>query len=141
MRVFNTSLTVYSMGEFYSELLTEDLQDLVAESGVIEGSANVLTAHSTSAVLLMEHEAGILLDIEEVLESFCPQGNAFHHHTRKVDTNGRAHVFSALFNGSVTIPIRNGSMSLGEFQDVVFWDFQAIPKARTVMISVMGEEA
>lgn len=141
MRVFNRSLTVYSMGEFYSELLTEDLKELVAESGITEGVANILTAHSTSAVLLMEHEAGILVDIEETLESFRLRGTAFHHHTRKVDTNGRAHVLSALFNGSVSIPIQNGTMSLGEFQDVVFWDFQAIPKARTVMISVMGEEA
>jgi secondary thiamine-phosphate synthase enzyme len=141
MKVFNRSLIVHSMGEFFSELLTEDIKDLVTKSGIVEGAVSILTRHSTSAVLLMEHEAGILLDVEEALEAFLPQRNKFHHHTRKVDTNGRAHVLSALFNGSVTIPIQNGSISLGEFQDVVFWDFQAIPKARTVMVSVIGEEA
>lgn len=139
MSVFNRSLTVYSMGAHYSELLTEDLNRLVTESGIVEGAATVLTAHSTSAVLLMEHEAGILLDIEEALDSFRPHATAFHHHTRNVDSNGRAHVFSALFNGSVTIPVQNGSMRLGEYQDVVFWDFQPIAKARTVMVCVVGD--
>ena len=139
--VVTKCLTVYSMGKFYSELLTDDIRKLVTESMIYEGIVTVSIQHTTSALLLMEHEAGILVDLEVALNEVVAKSNGFYHHKRLVDTNGEAHVFSALFNRTITVALHDGSMMLGEFQDIVFWDFQEIPKARTVSISLIGTAA
>lgn len=135
------SLTVYSTGYFYTENVTDQVNELVGATGVHEGIVNVLLRHTTGAMVLMEHEAGVLADIRDALERFLPPDLEMYHHDRGVDRNGHAHVLSSLFNGSLSIPVESGAIVLGEYQDIVFIDFQPERNAREITVTIMGEPA
>lgn len=135
------SITVYSTGFFYTENITEPIRGIVAETAVTFGMVNILLRHTTGSVMLMEHEAGVLVDIKDALERFLPADLEMFHHARGVDRNGRAHVLSSLFNSSLSVPIEEGAPILGEYQDIVFVDFQPERNAREIMVTVMGEGA
>lgn len=132
-------VTVYSTGYFYTENITEPIKHIIEASGIDLGMVNVLLRHTTGAVLLMEHEAGALVDIKDTLERFLPPDQRMFHHSRGVDENGHAHVLSSLFNGSITVPIESGAPVLGEFQDIVFIDFQPEQTTREIDVTVVGE--
>ena len=132
-------LPIHSTGFLYSENITERVDRVVYESGVEAGLVNVVLQHTTGAVLLMEHETGVLVDVEHALERFLPGDTEMFHHRRGVDLNGRAHVLSSLFSSTVTLPVEDRKTVRGEFQDVVFVDFQPDKTMREIMVTIMGD--
>ena len=137
---YRRTLDLFSEGEFYSRALTDEVQEIVLESGVDSGICVVTTQHTTSGILLLEHEVGILLDLKELAAYLSPPKQKFFHHDRGVDQNGRAHVLNALFNSTLTVAIEGKRLLLGEFQDLMFIDFQGIPKPRNVDVFIYGEK-
>ena len=88
--------------------------------------------------MLVEHEAGILVDIEDALEWILSEKKEMKHHLRGFDLNGRAHVLAGIMGNSVTIPVIEGSLALGTFQEILFWDFQPEQKTRIVLVQNDG---
>ncbi|MFW6228648.1 MAG: secondary thiamine-phosphate synthase enzyme YjbQ [Alkalispirochaeta sp.] len=131
-------ITVLSDGLYYTEILTDQVQHKIEKAGIQAGFVNLLVQHTTSAVLLVEHEAGIIMDIKEALKKLLPESGKFYHHQRGVDHNGAGHVLSALFNGTLTIPIIDGEMVLGTYQEIMFMDFQPERTERTVAVTIIG---
>lgn len=132
-------LTIYSNGLYYSEILTDRIQQLVTDRRVSAGFVNVILQHTTSALMLVEHEAGILMDLKRVLEKMAPDEHPYHHHLRGVDENGAGHVLSALFNKTLTVPVDRGELLLGTYQEIMFMDFQPERTERIVAITIIGE--
>jgi secondary thiamine-phosphate synthase enzyme len=132
-------LTIYSNGLYYSEILTDRIQQFVTDHDVSTGLVNIVLQHTTSALLLVEHEAGILMDLKRVLEQMAPDKETYHHHLRGVDENGAGHILSALFNKTVTVPIDSGELLLGTYQEIMFMDFQPERTERIVAMTIMGE--
>ncbi len=132
-------LTIYSDGQYYSEVLTDRVQDAVVTGRIETGYVHLLLQHTTSALMLVEHEAGFIIDLKAVLERVVPSDGEFHHHLRGIDKNGAGHVLSALFNKTLSIPIADGKMLLGTYQEVLFMDFQPENAERTVVMSLFGE--
>ncbi len=132
-------VTIYSGGLHYTEILTDRIQSLVSTSGVATGLVNAVLQHTTGALLLVEHEAGIFLDLRTALENLAPGAGPYKHHDRGVDTNGASHVLSAMLNKTVTIPIVDGAALLGTYQEIIFMDFQSEAVERDVSVLVFGE--
>lgn len=80
--------------------------------------------HTTGAVVLAEHEAGIVADLEDLLERMAPVNGSYLQHVREVDQNGHAHVRSIVLGTSVSLPILSGSLVLGSYQDILVVDMQ-----------------
>ena len=139
MTVFTTKLTLISEGIFSVENVTDRVQALIDESGIREGAVLVFSQHSTSAVMVAEHEAGIVVDLEDALERITPSGHGYQHHRREFDLNGAAHVRSALLAVSATIPILGGAMLLGQYQEVLVLNMDPTTKERSVIVQVSGE--
>jgi secondary thiamine-phosphate synthase enzyme len=137
--ILTRQLPVLSKGDFYAVNITEQVREVVRESGIREGSALVYYLHTTGTVLLVEHEAGILVDLADVLEEIVPFIADYKHHLRGYDTNGAAHVRTALLGVSLTIPVVEGDLLLGSFQDVLMIDMDSGRKERRVVVQVMGE--
>jgi secondary thiamine-phosphate synthase enzyme len=137
--IHTEQLTLITDGRFHAFNVTEDVRSAVRASGIQAGSALVFYRHTTGAVMLVEHEAGMLLDLEEVLEQITPVGRDYKHHLRGVDLNGAAHVRTALMNASVTVPVLDGDLLVGAYQDIVVLDMDPEPRPRTVIVQVMGE--
>jgi secondary thiamine-phosphate synthase enzyme len=139
MTILTEKLTLLSEGDFFATNITEQVRDVVRASGVQEGIVSVFYQHTTGAILIIEHEAGILVDLEDVLERMIPISHDYKHHLRGYDENGAAHVRAALLNSSVTIPLLDGDLLLGTYQEILAIDMDPKVKTRTVIVQVMGE--
>ena len=131
--------TFLSEGDFYALNITDEVQSLVATSGIQEGMALLFYQHTTGALMIVEHEAGILVDLEDALDRIVPPVWDYKHHLRGYDQNGASHVRTALLNVSVTVPVLGGRLSLGEYQEILMVDMDSGQKPREVLIQVMGE--
>ena len=121
--------------------LTPQTEHLVAESGLRSGTAILFTPSSTSALTTIEFESGALEDLRQALEEIAPAGREYLHNRKWGDGNGHAHVRAALLGPSLTIPVIDGRLALGTWQQVVFIDFDVRPRQREVIVQLVGEEA
>lgn len=138
LRMWESEFRIHSRGAYYAQNITRNVQDAVDNVSLLHGEVVLLSQHTTSAVMLVEYEAGVLLDIKRTLEDMTPATDSYAHHIRNVDQNGRAHVLGALFNNSVVVPVKLGKLVLGEYQDIMFMDFQELVKPRSISLRVMG---
>jgi secondary thiamine-phosphate synthase enzyme len=138
MIVRTEKLSFASTGKFASWNLTERARMLVESSGLQEGSLTVFYQHTTGAVLVIEHETGILADLEDALEAMTPVDGSYLHYLRAVDFNGASHIRNALLGVSVTIPVSAGELMLGKYQEIIAIDMQLDDNPRNILIQVMG---
>jgi secondary thiamine-phosphate synthase enzyme len=137
--IVTEKLTLLSEGDFYTINITEQVRAVVAASGIMEGSVLVFFQHTTGAVMIVEHEAGILVDLENTLERMVPSDGDYEHHRRGFDENGASHVRMGLLNASVTVPVLDGDLLLGTYQEILVVDFQTEREPRRVVVQVTGE--
>jgi len=121
--------------------LTPQTERIVAESTIHTGTATLFTPSSTSALTTMEFEPGAQDDLRRALEEIAPAGQDYQHNRKWGDGNGHAHLRAALLGPSLTIPIIEGQLALGTWQQVVFIDFDVRPRQREVIVQLVGEEA
>jgi secondary thiamine-phosphate synthase enzyme len=133
--------TVETVGGFDAVNITERVREVVKASGVREGIALVFYRHTTGAVVLDEHESGVIADLESVLEDISPVERDYKHHLRAVDLNAHAHVRTALLGAQVVIPVTEGDLLLGRLQEIVVIDMQTGHSPRYVAVTVMGESS
>lgn len=120
---------------------TQDITDAVAKiqegSGVQNGLVTVFCQGSTGTITTIEFEPGVIQDLQEALDKIAPSGIPYHHDKAWGDGNGFSHVRAALMKPSLTIPVVEGKMSLGTWQQIVFIDFDNRPRKRKVVVQVM----
>jgi len=119
--------------------LTPDLREAVREWGVTEGVATVFAPGSTAAVTMIEYESGVLEDLRRAVEKIAPANLDYAHNAAWGDGNGYSHVRSALLGPSVSIPVHEGDLVLGTWQQVVLLDFDNKARRRRLVLQVMGE--
>jgi len=119
--------------------LTEGVEQIVAESGIRSGLVTIFTPSSTSALTTIEYEDGALADLRRALDEIAPPGRDYRHHLRWGDHNGHAHLRSALLGPSLSIPIVDGRLTLGTWQQILFLDFDTGPRQREIVVQVIGE--
>ncbi|OGB87847.1 secondary thiamine-phosphate synthase enzyme [candidate division WOR-1 bacterium RIFCSPLOWO2_02_FULL_46_20] len=117
--------------------ITDEVQDIVARSGVKEGIALVSAMHITASIFINDEESGIKRDFLEWAEKLAPFNINYNHH-RTGETNGDAHLKSILFHHEVIIPITKGSLDFGPWQQVFYGEFDGMRKKR-IVVKVMGE--
>ena len=136
--VFTRRVSLVSEGRFYTQNVTDKVRDVIKESAIQEGIVLVFYRHTTGAIIVAEHEAGMLVDLENVLESITPMSNDYKHHLRGYDTNAATHLRTALLNISVTVPVTEGDLDLGSYQEILVIDLDERIKERTLVIKVLG---
>ena len=131
--------TLETEGGFSVVNITERVRGVVGASGIQEGMVLVFYRHTTGAVILDEHEAGVIADIESVLDHISPPDREYAHHLRAVDFNAHAHVRTALLGAQVMVPVADGDLLLGRYQEILVIDMQTERAPRHVAVTVMGE--
>jgi len=119
--------------------LTEDVQDAVSKSEIANGIVTVFVPGSTAAVTTIEYERGVLKDLVLALERIVPRGEKYYHDSAWGDGNGYAHVRSALVGPSCSVPVKNGKLLLGTWQQIVLLDFDNRPRNRKVILQIIGD--
>ena len=137
--IITRRLVLESEGHFFSWNITPQARRFVAETGLRNGLLTILYQHTTGAVVLLEHETGILADLEDALEKIAPENGLYFHHLRDVDFNGSSHVRNALLGSSLSIPFAEGDLLLGQYQDILVLDMQTSDQPRSLILQIMGE--
>lgn len=119
--------------------ITKNVREIVARSGIKNGIVNVFVIGSTGAITTMEYEPGLKKDLALALARIAPDDIHYYHHERWGDDNGRSHVKASIVGPSITVPIRNGEPILGTWQQIVFLELDTRPRARRIVVSVLGE--
>ncbi|MEJ2207070.1 MAG: secondary thiamine-phosphate synthase enzyme YjbQ [Gemmatimonadota bacterium] len=119
--------------------LTADLQRLVAEVGVTTGQASLLVHGSTASLTTLEFEPGLVNhDVAAALERLAPRDARYEHEETWHDDNGHSHIRACLVGPCLALPIAEGRVPLGTWQQVVLVDSDTRPRQRTVHVSVVG---
>ncbi|MFO8018445.1 MAG: secondary thiamine-phosphate synthase enzyme YjbQ [Promethearchaeia archaeon] len=120
--------------------LTDNVQEIVGNSGINKGMVNVHVAGSTGAISTTEYEPGLVKhDIEEFLEKIIPYDKDYKHHDTWGDHNGAGHLRSFLVKTSETFPVENGKAILGTWQQIIFLELDEKPRNRKIYCTVMGD--
>ena len=117
--------------------ITREVAQVVEKSGIQEGMVLVSAMHITAAVYVNDAESGLIADIDEWLERLAPYRDDYRHH-RTGETNGDAHLKNLLIHHEVIVPITNGALDLGPWQQVYYAEFDGKRRKRLV-IKAMGE--
>ncbi len=118
--------------------LTSQIADLVKKEKAKDGAMMIFSKHTTVGLTIMEWEDGTKQDLIETFEKIAPQKGNWHHEKWN-DGNGAAHVKSALFPPSLMIPVKNGKLDLGTWQNIVLIDFDVRPRERDVIVKFFSE--
>jgi secondary thiamine-phosphate synthase enzyme len=118
--------------------LTEPVAREVRRTGLAEGVLTLFIPGSTAAVTTIEFESGVVNDLRAALQRLFPQDMPYEHDRRWGDGNGYAHVRAAFLKPSLTIPVADGRLRLGTWQQIVLLDFDNRPRSRQVLGQVMG---
>lgn len=119
--------------------LTDAVARVVSESGVRTGLAHVFNIGSTGAVGTIEFEPGLERDLPEALDRLLPPSRQYGHEQAWHDGNGHSHLQATLLGPSLTVPIRNGALALGTWQQIFHLECDIKPRQRTVVVTVVGE--
>lgn len=138
MAVHTTELRISTRG--YTDVidLTADVLAVVEEAGVGEGHVLVFVRGSTAAVATMEFEPGGVRDLEAMLERLIPTHGEYEHNRLNHDSNSHAHQRATVVGPSEAVPILDGSLAIGTWQQLVLLDFDDRPRERTVVVQVLS---
>jgi secondary thiamine-phosphate synthase enzyme len=116
--------------------LTEGVVSIVHTSQVERGLVTVFATGSTVAVTTMEYEPGGVGDLQRLLDRLIPQHDEYEHNRLNHDTNAHAHLRASVIGPSESIPLVDGTLALGTWQQIVLIDFDDRPRRRTVTVQI-----
>ncbi len=117
--------------------ITSDVERILEKSGVKDGMILVSAMHITAAVYVNDAESGLIQDIDEWLERLAPFNANYRHH-RTGETNGDSHLKSLLMHHEVIVPVTEGKLDFGPWQQIYYAEFDGQRKKRLI-VKVMGE--
>ncbi|HOJ95756.1 MAG TPA: secondary thiamine-phosphate synthase enzyme YjbQ [Methanospirillum sp.] len=136
----SADITLATKGEGDIVDITDKVQEIARSSGVQTGICHVFVTGSTAAVTTIEYEPGVLRDLSRALSVCAPSDITYAHDSRWGDGNGRSHVKAALVGPSLTVPVRNSSVVLGTWQQIVVLELDTRPRRdRHLVVTILGE--
>ncbi|HEX2452806.1 MAG TPA: secondary thiamine-phosphate synthase enzyme YjbQ [Vicinamibacterales bacterium] len=117
--------------------ITDDVAAIVKKSGIKDGMALVSAMHITAGVYVNDWEDGLIADFQVWLEKLAPAGLPYQHHQTGED-NADAHLKRTLMGQQVIVPITNGALDLGPWEQIFYAEFDGQRRKR-VIVKVMGE--
>lgn len=137
MTVINEKFTVHTKGNTHIIDITRQVQNAVYKHNLQDASVLVYVAGSTVSITNIEFEPGLLNDLPEALEKIAPMDSEYHHDETWHDGNGYAHVRASIVGNSTTIPLMEGALQLGQWQQIVLIDFDNKARTRTVYVQIL----
>ena len=136
MTVYTENFTINTHGFTDIIDITQKVKSAVYQHNLKNGCVVVALPGSTASITTIEYEPGLLKDFPEVLNKIAPQGASYHHDETWHDGNGNAHILAAMIGSSVTIPVVDGILFLGHWQQIVLVDFDNKHRSRTICVQI-----
>ncbi|MCX5816080.1 MAG: secondary thiamine-phosphate synthase enzyme YjbQ [Proteobacteria bacterium] len=137
--IFTDSIKVNTKGFGDTIDITKNIYSTVKNSNVENGLVTVFCPGSTGTITTIEYESGVIRDLQRALEKIAPSDIRYEHDLRWGDGNGFSHVRAALMKPSLSVPLVNGKLTIGTWQQIVFIDFDNRDRTRNILIQIIGE--
>ncbi len=137
--VFSYEIAISTKGYCDIHDITTSVEKAVTLSGISNGIVCVFVNGSTAGITTCEYEPGLVRDLRDAFDRIVPQEGEYHHNMAWGDGNGFSHVRASLLGPSLSIPLQDGKMSLGMWQQIIVIDFDNRPRKRSVVIQIVGE--
>lgn len=137
--VLSDTISLSTQGLCDFQDITSQVAASVGKSKIKNGIVTIFCPGSTGALTTIEYESGVLEDLKKAIERIVPSDITYAHDRRWGDGNGFSHVRAALLGPSLTIPVTDGELALGTWQQIVFIDFDNRSRRRNILVQVMGE--
>ena len=138
MVIKDFTLRLNTKGVCHVEDITGEVQARVSESGIGSGTVTIFVVGSTAGITTVEYEPGLVKDLEDLFNKLAPPNRDYYHEQTWHDGNGFSHVRASLIKPSLVVPVQNGAMRLGTWQQVVLLDFDNRPRTREIALQVIG---
>jgi len=139
MGVYYDEINVKTKGEVDIIDITEKIQKIVKKSELKNGIACIFVKGSTGTITTIEYEPGLMKDVPRALEKIAPKNEYYNHHETWHDDNGHSHVRASLMGPSITVPIKDGKMLHGTWQQIVFIELDTNHRDRNLIVQIVGE--
>ena len=139
MSVHSTVIRVRTKGLSDMHDITPLAAEFLSSSGVQNGLLCVFVPGATAGITTIEYEEGALEDLREAIERMAPRTVHYAHDARWGDGNGFSHVRAALLGPSLTVPVTDGALRLGTWQQILLVDFDNRPRNREIVFQLVGE--
>ncbi len=137
MTIINDKFNVNTKGNSDIVDITQLVKNAVYSHSLQNAVVHVYVAGSTVSVTNIEFEPGLLVDLPEALEKIAPSDIEYHHDEMWHDGNGYAHVRASIIGNSTMIPLIDGALQLGQWQQIVLADFDNKARTRTVYVQIV----
>ena len=136
---FQNQISLNTKGHGDMKDITEQVAAVVTSSGIKTGIANVFNIGSTAAVGTIEFEPGLQGDMPSILDKLIPPSRNYGHEQTWHDGNGHSHLQATLLGPSLTVPIADGKLVLGTWQQIFHLECDVRGRQRTVLVTVVGD--
>ena len=137
--IAHQQLSLRTRGHGHMHDLTGDVARIVQSSNVANGIVNVFNVGSTGAIGAIEFEPGLERDLPEQLDRLLPPSHEYGHEQAWHDGNGHSHLQATTLGPSLTVPVRDGGLRLGTWQQIIHLECDVRPHERTIEVTVIGE--
>lgn len=137
MKGMSKELRFSTRGEIDLVDITAEVEDFVRKSGIKNGQVLVFVPGATGAVVTIEHESGLLEDFRRALKELIPRGRGYLHD--RIDNNAHSHLRATLLGPSLVLPVIDGRLVRGTWQQIFFVELDVRPRHRRVIVQVTGE--
>ena len=140
-KVASTTLIVTTKERVELKTITEQIEEFVSQAPVRDGMVQISSLHTTAGIMLNEIQDALLSDIKDLFGKIAPHGVYYKHNDPVFSDcdrhNADAHLRSIVVGPNLSIPIENGKMKLGTWQQILFTEFDG-PNNRKIHLQVMG---
>lgn len=137
--IHQQQLTIETTGHRHMQDLTPGVARVVEAAGVGQGMVNVFNVGSTGAIGTIEFEPGLERDLPEILDRLMPPGRDYGHEEAWHDGNAHSHLQATTLGSSLTVPITDGKLVLGTWQQIFHLECDTKPRRRTIVVTVYCE--
>ncbi len=137
MTIICEKFTVHTKGNTDIIDVTNDVKNLVYRHSLQNAVVYVYVAGSTVSITNIEFEPGLLVDLPEALDKIAPVDKAYHHDEMWHDGNGYSHIRASIVGNSTMVPLLEGALQLGQWQQIVLVDFDNKARTRTVHVQIL----
>jgi secondary thiamine-phosphate synthase enzyme len=137
--VFQQSLGVSTRGHGDMHDITQAVADVVTRSQIRTGIAHVFQVGSTASVGAIEFEPGLKKDLPALLDRLLPPSRDYGHEQTWHDGNGHSHLQATILGQGMTVPVTDGKLHLGTWQQIFLLECDTRPRQRSVVVTILGD--
>ena len=133
-------ITIRTKGNCEVVNITDQVEAAVGRSEIRDGAVTVFNIGSTAGITTTEYEPGLAnYDLKAAFEKLAPENGRYEHEETWHDDNGHAHVRASLLGPSLSVPIVDGRLTLGTWQQIILIDFDTRARTRTIICQIIGD--